>query len=356
MGSVSIKTTPNYVPDMEYIMEKLIDLLNIPSVSGNTHGAVGWLGKQFEHIGFETSQTNKGGLLVKIPGENFGNERLLSAHVDTLGAMVFEVKSNGRLKLSLIGGDWHSIEGERVFVEASSGKRYTGTALTTKAASHVYGAESSRIERNQHNMEVRLDEKVTSKEDTLSLGIKPGDFVSFDPRADVTPSGFVRSRHLDDKASCAVLLGAAKYLVDNGLKPAYTTYLFVTNYEEVGHGASCGIPETVREMVAVDMGCVGDGLLGSEYTVSICAKDSSGPYDLQLRKRLEELCEENQIPYAVDIFPYYGSDASAALRAGANIRAGLIGTGVDASHAHERTHKEGVLATARLAIAYMLSE
>ena len=351
-----VETTLSYVPDMEYITKELVDLLNIPSVTGNTRKAVDWLKDEFESIGYKASKTNKGGLLIQIPGENPGDERLLSAHVDTLGAMVFEVKSSGRLKLSLIGGDWHSIEGERVFVETSSGQIYTGTVLTTKAASHVYGSESSRIERNQDNMEVRLDEKVRSKADTLGLGIKPGDFVSFDPRADVTSCGFIRSRHLDDKASCAILLGTAKYLADNKLKPCYTTYLFITNYEEVGHGASYGIPETVREMIAVDMGCVGDGLLGSEYTVSICAKDSSGPYDLDLRRRLEKLCCDNKIPYAVDIFPYYGSDASAALRAGANIRAGLIGTGVDASHAHERTHKDGILATARLAIAYILNK
>lgn len=346
----------NYVPDIEYITEKLVDLLNIPSVSGNTDKAIDWLKKQFADIGYEGCVNNKGALLVTIPGENPGGERLLSAHVDTLGAMVFEVKSNGRLKLSLIGGDWHSIEGERVSIEARSGEIYTGTVLTVKAASHVWGAEASKIERNQDNMEVRLDEKVKSREDTLGLGIKAGDFVSFDPRAEVTRSGFINSRHLDDKASCAVLLGAAKYLAENSLKPFYTTHLLFTNYEEVGHGASYGIPETVREMVAVDMGCVGNGLSGSEYTVSICAKDSSGPYDLKLRKHLEKLCEDNHIPYVVDIFPYYGSDASAALRAGANIRAGLIGTGVDASHAHERTHKEGILATARLALAYMLNE
>ena len=354
---VETNTMLNHVPNMDYIRDKLLELLNIPSITGNTKDAMNWLKHEFEGFGYDTCTTNKGGLIVTVPGQHAGNERLLSAHADTLGAMVFEVKANGRLKLATVGGvPWQSIEGEKVIVCTSKGDTFTGTVLTTKAASHVYGVESAKLERNQDNMEVRLDEKVKSKDDTLALGIRPGDFVAFDPRAELTRAGFIKSRHLDDKASCAVLLGAARYLAERKLKPTYTTYFFITNYEEVGHGASYGIPESVQEMIAVDMGCVGDGLTGSEYTVSICAKDSSGPYDLELRRRLEMLCEDNTIPYAVDIFPYYGSDASAALRAGANVRAGLIGTGVDASHAHERTHEEGILATARLVIAYMLSE
>lgn len=357
MVTNGIKMNVDNVPDIEYMTEKLVTLARIPSVTGDTVEAIEWVKKEFANLGYEARLTNKGGLMVTIPGRLPGDERALAAHVDTLGAMVAEVKSNGRLKLAAIGGvQWATVEGEHVFVKASSGKVYTGTILVTKASTHVFGQETAKLERTAENMEVRLDEKVKSKEDTLALGIKPGDFVAFDPRTEVTQSGFIKSRHLDDKASVAALLGAAKYLADKKLQPAYTTHLFITNYEEVGHGASSGIPDTVRELIAVDMGCVGDGLLGSEYTVSICAKDSSGPYDLGIRKRLERLCEENDIPYVVDIFPYYGSDASAALRAGANVRAGLIGPGVDASHSHERTHKEGLLATARLVVAYMLEK
>lgn len=357
---MAINADLSKVPDIEFITEKLIELVNIPSVTGDTSEAIMWVKNEFEKLGIDglrTTITNKGGLLVGIRGKNTESERVLSAHVDTLGAMVAEVKPNGRLRLTAIGGvPWPSVEGEHVRVKTGEGKVFTGTILVTKASSHVFGQDASKLERNADNMEVRLDEKVKSKEDTLALGIRPGDFVSFDPRAEVTPSGFIKSRHLDDKASVAALLGAAKFLADKNLVPAYTTHFFITNYEEVGHGASSGIPSQVREFIACDMGCVGDGLSGSEYTVSICAKDSSGPYDLELRRKLERLCEENNIPYVVDVFPYYGSDASAALRAGANIRAGLIGTGVDASHSHERTHKEGLLATARLIVAYLLSE
>jgi len=354
---LGIKTDLSNVPDIEFITKELVDLINIPSPSGDTAEAIAWIKGEFERLGYAGVVTNKGGLLVTIPGNSSEPERALSAHVDTLGAMVSEIKSNGRLKLTSIGGvHWSSVEGEHVTVKASSGKTFTGTILLTKASSHVYGQETHKLERNAENIEVRLDEKVKSKEDTLSLGIRPGDFVTFDPRAVVTLSGFIKARHLDDKASVAALLGAAKFMAEKGLKPAYTTHFFITNYEEVGHGASSGLPPGVTELVACDMGCVGDGLLGSEYTVSICAKDSGGPYDLELRKRLERLAEEHSIPYVVDVFPYYGSDAGAALRAGANIRAGLIGTGVDASHSHERTHKEGLLATARLILAYILEE
>ena len=353
---MSINMAPD-IPDIEYVTDRLVTLCRIPSPSGDTREAVEWVKREFEALGYRPVLTNKGGLLVTLPGAKDGPERALSAHIDTLGAMVFEVKSNGRLKLTLIGGSpWPSLEGEHVVIKASNGKRYTGTILVTKASSHVFGQETSKLERNADNMEVRIDEKVKTKEDVLQLGIRVGDFVVFDPRTEVTPSGFVKSRHLDDKASVAALLGCAKYLADRHLRPAYTTHFFISNYEEVGHGASYGIPDSVREFIAVDMGCVGDGLLGSEYAVSIAAKDSGGPYDYDLRKKLEALCDAHNIPYVVDIFPYYGSDAGPLLRAGHDVRCACVGTGVDASHSHERTHKEGLLATTRLVTSYVLSE
>ena len=361
--------SPNNIPDIEYITERLATLCRIPSLwvmysisgipspTGDTLDAVLWTKAEFEKLGYKAEINNKGSLLVTLRGRLPGNERTLSAHIDTLGAMVFEVKNNGRLKLTNIGGPpWTSVEGERVIIKTGSGKTFTGTILVTKAASHVFGPETNKMERTADNMEVRIDEKVKTKEDVTNIGIKPGDFVVFDPRTEVTPSGFIKSRHLDDKASVAALLGCAKFLADKGLQPAYTTHFFITNYEEVGHGGSFGFPVETREFIAVDMGCVGDGLLGSEFTVSICAKDSGGPYDLTLRRKLESLCENNNVPYVVDIFPYYGSDAGAALRAGFNVRTACIGTGVDASHSHERTHKEGLLATARLVTDYVLSD
>lgn len=354
---MGINMTPDNIPDIEYMTDKLVTLCKIPSPTGDTREAVEWIKAQFEGLGYKPVITNKGGLLVSIPGKKQGMERGLSAHVDTLGAMVFEVKSNGRLKLTLIGGSpWPGIEGEHVTIKASNGKRFTGTILVNKSSVHVWGPETTKTERNADNMEVRIDEKVKTKEDVLQLGIRVGDFVVFDPRTEVTPSGFIKSRHLDDKASVAALLGCAKFLADRKLQPEYTTHFFISNYEEVGHGGSFGIPDAVREFIAVDMGCVGDGLLGNEYSVSICAKDGGGPYDYDLRKKLECLAEKHNISYVVDIFQYYGSDAGPLLRSGHNVRCACVGTGVDASHSHERTHKEGLLATARLVTTYVLSE
>ncbi len=340
--------------DLDYVIDVLLRLVNTPSPSGHTEDAMAIVDQEFGSLGLEVRRTNKGGRLVTIPGIDQVNHRLLSGHVDTLGAMVKEIKSSGRLKYTPIGGaSAHSIEGEYCTVITDGGKRYTGTILTTKAAAHVYGKDGYDLERKPENMEIRLDEKVKTAAETRALGIEVGDFIAFDPRAELTPSGFVKSRHLDDKASVAAMIGAAKCLLGGGITPAATTHFFVTNFEEVGHGAAVGTPPEVREFIAVDMGCVGEGIQATEYDVSICAKDSSGPYDAGLKRKLVGLAKEHGIPYAVDVYPYYGSDASAALRAGADIRAIVIGPGVDASHAFERTHKEGIKATVDLLIAYL---
>lgn len=341
--------------DTDYIVEVLTRLCKTPSPTGNSDAAVALLEDEFRKLGIPTRHTNKGALIATIKGRDEKHQRTLSGHVDTLGAMVREVKSNGRLAMAQLGGwMWNAVEGEHCLVEAANGKKFTGTILTTKPSTHVWGGESSKQERNIDNMEVRLDERVQTREDTEKLGIRVGDFVAFDPRTEATPSGFIKSRHLDDKAGCACIMGAAKFLVDNQLTPAATTNFFISNYEEVGHGAAGGWPAETTEFIAVDMGCIGDGLNGDEFSVSIAVKDSSGPYHLGMRKRLVELAEGEKIAYKLDVFPFYGSDASAALRAGADILTACIGPGVDASHAHERTHREGIEATSQLCIAYML--
>lgn len=342
--------------DMNYIVEQLVSITTTPSPSGYTTEVIGLIRAEFEKLGLSTRLLNKGGLIATLPGKDDDEHRTLSGHVDTLGAMVKEIKGSGRLKITKVGGYMmNSIEGEHCTVITSSGRKYTGTILTTKQSTHVYGPDAGKLERTDDVMEIRLDEVVRNKDDIKKLGIGVGDFVAFDPRTTLTESGFVKSRHLDDKASVAVLLGVAKCLVENNITPARTTHFFITNYEEIGHGASVGTPLKTTEFMAVDMGCIGEGLSCTEYDVSICAKDSGGPYDLELRKKLVALAEELKLPYAVDIYPYYGSDAGAALRSGADIRTALIGPGVDASHAHERTHKSALEATARLCVAYLLS-
>jgi putative aminopeptidase FrvX len=341
--------------DMDYVINKLVNLLNIPSPSGNTKKAIDFVEKEFNSLGVPTYRTNKGALIATISGENQEEEITLSGHVDTLGGMVKEIKSSGRIKLTQIGGYvWSTIEGEYVNIENSNGKLYSGTILTTKASSHVHGEGTKTLERNMDNMEIRLDEKVSSKEDVEKLGINVGDFIFFDPRTVVTESGFVKSRHLDDKAGVVSLLGIAKYLIDNNIKPKYTTNFFISNYEEVGHGASAAIPEKTFEFIAIDMAAPGEGQTSDEYSVTICAKDSSGPYDLELKNKLVNLAKENDINYKIDIYPYYGSDGSAALRAGYDFKVGLIGPGVDASHSFERTHKDAIENTIKLGILYLI--
>lgn len=339
---------------MNYIINSLEELLKIPSPTGNTDLAVEYVEDKFKKLGIETKRTTKGALIASIEGKDKSKEVTLSAHVDTLGAMVKEIKSNGRLKITQLGGyAWNTIEGEHVTIETLGGKTYTGTVMTTKASSHVHGSKTSDIERDAENMEVRIDERVSSADDVLKLGINIGDFVNFDPRIVVTESGFIKSRHLDDKAGVVALLAMAKHLVDKDITPNYTTNFFISTYEEVGHGAAASIPEKTFEMLAIDMAAPGDGQTSDEFSVTICAKDSSGPYDFDLRKRLVDLAKSENLSYKIDIYPYYGSDGSAALRAGYDFKVGLIGPGVDASHSFERTHKEAIENTIKLGIAYL---
>lgn len=348
----------SYTIDMDYLIKNLVELLRTPSPTGNTGAAIDLAAQVFSALGLQTERTNKGALLARMEGQSNARPRALSGHVDTLGAMVKEIKESGRLKLTQLGGYlWQTVEGEYCQVHTGEGQVYTGTVLAHKTAVHTYGREGiAESKHTDDDVEVRLDAKTTSRKETEALGIEVGDFVSFDPRTAVTETGFVKSRHLDDKAGVAIMLAAAQALIEAGLKPAQTTYFYISPYEEVGHGASSGIPAEARELLVVDMGALGDGQNSDEYTVSICAKDSSGPYDLGMRRRLVALCQAHDIPYKVDIYPQYGSDGSAALRAGADLVVGLIGPGVDASHAFERTHKESLLHTARLAVEYLLGE
>jgi putative aminopeptidase FrvX len=270
--------------------------------------------------------------------------------------MVKEIKSGGRLKLTRIGGfAWNTIENEGCTVFTSSGRELRGSVLLTKASSHVHGAEVNEMKRSEDNLEVRLDVRTSFGKGTRDLGIEVGDFVAFDPRVEIT-GGFVRSRHLDDKACVACLVAAVKAMVEARLKPVHTTTLLISNYEEVGHGAAAGIPANVEELVVVDMAAVGEGQASDEFHASLCVKDSGGPYHHGLSTKLRKLAEKNHIPYKVDIYPHYGSDGEAFWTAGGDVAVALIGPGVDASHSYERTHTEALVATTKWVMAYLLSE
>ncbi len=340
--------TNNTIPYVVSFLEKII---NTPSPSGYTKQVMKLVEDEAACFGYSSYYNRKGGLVIEVPG-NTDKVLGLSAHVDTLGAMVRSIAPSGMLKIMPVGGFMmESIEGMYCKVHTRDGKTYTGTILTREPSVHTYD-DARTLERKPKNMEVRLDEVVESTEDVEKLGISAGDYVSFDPMFEYTESGFIKSRHLDDKASVAVLVGVLRELSLTGKKPEQTLRLVISNYEEVGFGASW-IPEEVEEFIAVDMGALGDDLTGSEFKVSICAMDSSGPYDYEITSRLIELAKENQIDYAVDVFPHYGSDVSAALKGGHDIRGALIGQGVHASHGTERTHITGILQTLTLIMAYI---
>lgn len=341
--------------NLDYVVDTLMNLVRIPSPSGNTDKIIKWISSELDSLGVSYTKTNKGALVATINGLNDQNHRTLTAHVDTLGAMVKEIKNDGTLRITNIGGfNWNSVEGEYCSIDTSDERRYTGTILTTQPSVHVY-KDSEKLKRSEENMIVRLDEKAHDDNDVRALGINVGDFISFETREIVTESGFIKSRHLDDKASVAILLGVIKALQEEKAKLPYTTHFLISNNEEIGYGGNSNINDKTVEFLAVDMGTVGTGQMTDEYCVSISAKDSSGPYHLGLRKKLVQLAEEQRLNYKVDIYPYYGSDASAALRAGHDIIHGLIGPGVDASHSHERTHKDALENTTRLVYAYLHS-
>ncbi len=343
--------------DTPFLLDFLTKLLNTPSPTGFAGLAISFTEQTLKAFPtLKLSRTRKGALTATWRGDQDEAPRAVTAHVDTLGGMVKEIKSNGRLKLSKIGGFvWNTIEGEGCTVFTRSGRQVRGAILLTKASSHVFGAEVGEMKRSEDTLEVRLDARTLSEAETLELGIGVGDFVAFDPRVEVN-AGFIRSRHLDDKACVAVLVTAVKALADAGRQPARTTTLLISNYEEVGHGAAAGIPADVEELLVVDMAAVGEGQNSDEFHASLCVKDSGGPYHHDMSNRLRAMAEKNEIPYKVDIYPHYSSDGEAWWSAGADAAVALIGPGVDASHNYERTHTEALVATTRWVLAYLLEE
>jgi putative aminopeptidase FrvX len=340
----------------DYLLDILARLLNTPSPTGFTQQVTAFIQQAFSPFPeLQVSLTRKGALVAAWTGESSQTPRALTAHVDTLGAMVKEIKGSGRLRLSRIGGlVWNSVESESCTIFTRNGQTVRGSLVLTKASSHVYGKETSELERNEENLEVRLDARTVSAEETRAMGIEVGDFVAFDPRVEIN-NGFIRSRFLDDKACVACLLAAVQSLHRAGLKPAQTSYLYISNYEEVGHGAASGIPAQVAELLVVDMAAIGEGQTSGEFNTTLCVKDSGGPYHHGMSERLRRLAEEHAIPYKVDIYPYYRSDGSAFLQAGGDVAVALIGPGVDASHSYERTHIDALVATTQWVMAYLLS-
>jgi putative aminopeptidase FrvX len=342
--------------DSEYLLNLLINLLNTPSPTGFTGNVIDLVSQTMAEFPFlSPTLTRKGALVATWDGPSNDSPRALTAHADTLGAMVKEIKPNGRLKLTRIGGfAWNTVEGEGCTIFTSQGNTFRGSILLSKASSHVHGSKVNDLKRSDNNMELRLDARTTDADQTRDLGIQVGDFVAFDPRVEAL-NGFIRSRHLDDKACVACIFAAIKALHNADLQPSQTTTFHISNYEEVGHGAASGFPDDLAELITVDMAAVGEGQTSDEFHTTLCVKDSGGPYHHGLNQKLRQLAEEYQIPYKVDIYPYYGSDGEAYWRAGGDVAVALIGPGVDASHNYERTHQEALVATTQWLVAYLLN-
>ena len=338
---------------MEYLLSQLETIMVIDSPSGYTRNVIDYLEAEMNHLGFESKRTVKGGLITNLGGKDKSNALMIGAHADTLGAMVKEIKSNGRIQLTNIGGlNPNNIEAENCKIITKFSGEYEGTCQLINASIHVNG-KYNEILRSYDTVEVVLDEDVRSKEDVQKLGIETGDFVCFETRTRITKSGYIKSRFLDDKLSVAIILAYAKYLKEENVTPERQLYAFFSIYEEVGHGASASIPNGVTESISIDMGCVGEGLGCTERQVSICAKDRKGPYNYDVVKDLILAAKKAGADYCVDIYPFYGSDVEATLAAGYDIRHGLIGPGVYASHGYERSHIDGALNTLKLLKGYI---
>ena len=342
---------------MQQTIDYLKKLTSIPSPTGFTREIADYLVEELERLGYKAIRTNKGGVNVIVKGKDDNKHRVVTAHVDTLGAMVRAVKADGRLKMAKIGGyPWNMIEGENCLVHvASTGQTVSGTILIHQTSTHVY-KDAGTAERTEDNMEVRLDAKVRNEKETLDLGIDVGDFISFDPRTIITETGFIKSRFLDDKVSAAILLDLLRKYKEENIELPQTTHFMFSVFEEVGHGANSNLPKEAVEYLAVDMGAMGDDQQTDEYTVSICVKDASGPYNYEFRSHLVQLAKDNDIQYKLDIYPYYGSDASAAMRAGAEVKHALLGAGIESSHSYERTHIDSVEQTYKMVDVYLRSE
>jgi putative aminopeptidase FrvX len=340
---------------LDYCTRVLLELLATPSPTGFSELAMALVEKHLQALNVPFTRTPKGALLWTLKGQD-GPARAVAAHIDTLGAMVKEIKKNGRLKLSMIGGyDWATVEGAECVVHTFDGREFTGTVVNIKQSTHVFGQDLRELKRSAETMELRLDAETRARADTQALSIEVGNFVSYKSHPVLTEQGFIKGRHLDNKAAVAIALAVTQELQATKQIPVGDLHFFISNYEEVGHGAAAGIPADIAELLCIDMAAVGEGQTSDEYSVTLCVKDSSGPYDYAMNARLRRLAEARAIDLKNDIYPYYSSDASAAWRAGGSYRAALIGPGVDASHAFERTHQKALEATSRLVMAYVVS-
>lgn len=348
--------SPKLLPiDMHYVRDVLVRLLRLPSPSGRTDEVMHLIGQELTDIGIYFQLTRRGALIANVHGEQESPDRAVVVHSDTTGAIVKRIKDDGRVQIAPIGTfSSRFAEGARVLILGDDPElTHTGTILPLKASGHTFGEDVDTQPVGWDHVEVRIDELTSCAEETMALGIQVGDFVALEADPVVTPSGFVKSRHLDDKAGVAAVLGAFKAVIDHDLELPVSAHLLVTIAEEIGQGASHGLHADVAEMVSVDNAVVAPGQYSRETGVNIAMQDSSGPFDYHLTRKLLRLCAELGIPAQRDVYNFYRSDIAAALEAGAETRAALVGFGVDASHGFERTHLDGIRNCAELVCAYL---
>ena len=349
---------PRKLPiDMDYVQEVLIHLLRTPSPTGRTDEVVQHIGELLMDLGMDLTVTRRGLLNATLPGRRTRPDRAIVVHADTIGCMVTRLKETGRLEVTPLGT--HSArfaEGAHVTIFTDSDRTYTGTILPLKSSGHQYGDEVDTQGIGWPLVEVRVDEPVCDVQGLMSLGLQVGDFVAMDANPMLTSAGYIKSRHLDDKAGIAAALGAFKSLLDAKVTPLVSAHLLVTIAEEVGHGATHGLDTDVSEMIAVDNAVVSGGQQSHEATANIAMLDSTGPFDYHFSRRLIALCEEHGVPHRRDTFRYYRSDAASAVEAGLEMRTALVGFGVDSSHGHERTHLDGIKHVAELLSLYLQTD
>ncbi|AKT31844.1 osmoprotectant NAGGN system M42 family peptidase [Pseudomonas syringae pv. actinidiae] len=342
-------------PDLKYLQKVLLEMLAIPSPTGFTDTIVRYVAERLEELGIPFELTRRGTIRATLKGKQNSPDRAVSAHLDTIGASVREVKDNGRLALAAVGC-WSSrfAEGSRVSVFTDTGV-IRGSVLPLMASGHAFNTAVDEMPISWDHIELRLDAYCTTRADCESLGIGIGDFVAFDPLPEFTESGHISARHLDDKAGVAALLAALKSIVESGAEPLIDCHPLFTITEETGTGAAGVLPWDVSEFVGIDIAPVAPGQHSSEHAVSVAMQDSGGPYDYHLSRHLLRLGVENELPVRRDLFRYYYSDAHSAVTSGHDIRTALLAFGCDATHGYERTHIDSLAALSKLLGAYILS-
>ena len=344
-----------YTVDEAYLLHTMQELIETPSPVGYPFRLNPILARMTEELGFDMALDRRDCGYVTVDGADADKTVLLTAHADTLGMMVRSINADGTLKIRVMGGlNLSTVDGETVTVHTRSGKDYTGLCLCRHHSTHAF-TDATEMPRNEENIMILLDERVSTRAEVEALGIMNGDMISIDPRFQITENGFVKSRFIDDKGAMACCLTALKYMKDHGLKPKHRTILHFPPSEELGTGGSY-LPEDVDEMIAVDIGLIGPDCNGNEFSVSICAKDAGQVYDYALTGKLIECAKKADCPYAVDLFLRYGSDVGAARRAGNNVRGALFGMAVYGSHGMERTHMDSLIGTTNLILEYLLGD